>query len=81
MIDKEKLTEMVAKSIRRRYESSATSERPLIAADMEDGAEYERERILLLLHQEIPGLEAREQHDGGPSLKSLIEELIDKIRR
>lgn len=81
MIDKDKLAEMVERSIQRRYDSNANSECPLIAADMEDGAEYERNRICLLLHQEIPGLKAREDHDGGPSLTTLIEELIEKIRR
>lgn len=80
-MDKEKLKDMVDHSLRRRYDSDARSERPLIEADIEDGAEYERNRICLLLHQEIPGLEAREAHDGGPGLKSLIKELIEKIQR
>lgn len=41
----------------------------------------ERERVCKLLMAEIPGLQARESHDGGPSLQMLIEELMDKIRR
>lgn len=41
----------------------------------------ERERICKLLTGEIPGLQARESHDGGPSLTTLIEELVEKIKR
>lgn len=72
---------MVDKSLLRRYESDAKSERPLIEMDMQEGAEAEKDRICILLLQEIPGLEARESHDGGPSLKTLIEELVEKIRK
>lgn len=81
VIDRTKLSMMVDKSIRRRYESDARSERPFIEMDIQEGAEAEKDRICILLLQEIPGLEAREAHDGGPSLKMLIEELIEKIRK
>ena len=75
-----KIKEMVERSVLRRYHSDTTSERPLIEADIIDGIEYENDRIRLLLHQAIPGLETRGAHDGSPSLGSLIEELIEKIR-
>lgn len=79
-MDTEKIKEMVERSILRRYHSDATSERPLVEADIVDGIEYENDRIRLLLHREIAGIEARETHDGGPSLSSLIKELIEKIQ-
>jgi hypothetical protein len=81
MIYRTKLTIMVDKSLRRRYESAGGSERPFIEMDMQEGAEAEKDRICILLLQEIPGLEAREAHDGGLSLKTLIDELIEKIRK
>lgn len=39
----------------------------------------ERERICKLLMDEIPGLQERESHDGGPALGSLMVELAEKI--
>ena len=80
MIDRTRLTIMVDKSLRRRYESDAKSERPLIEMDMQEGAQAEKDRICILLLQGIPDLEARASHDGAPSMKSLIDELITKIR-
>lgn len=80
MIDRTKLTIMVDKSLRRRHESFSGAERPFIAMDMQEGAEAEKDRICILLLQELPGLEAREAQDGGPSMRTLIEELIQKIR-
>jgi len=41
----------------------------------------ERERICSLLQGERESLIAREDHDGGPPLHHLIDELIEKIRK
>lgn len=45
----------------------------------EVAARYDRKRVCDLLQGERESLVAREDHDGGPPLHHLVDELIEKI--